>query len=177
MNSLEGRETKTKNYFILQLNYRMKHEMKGSIADNAAIIRALIEEEDRNWIPSKGVEWFNFLGSQLRDLNGRFVAEDTNDYLYLNRDDWFNVTVQKCHNFKDLTYYFVYVEKDVDDKGIWIPQDLVPWTQCICHTFRWVRSLRHALKLWELWSELALWLAHPEDCFLTREERDNGKQN
>jgi hypothetical protein len=148
--------------------------MKGSIVDNVKLIQAMIDEEDRNWIPSKGVEDFHFEWSQLRDLNWRFVAEDTNDYLYLNRDDWFEVTIQRWH-FKDLTYYFVYVEKEVDDKGIWIPQELVSWTQSICHTFRWVRSLRHALKLWELWSELALGIFHPEDYFLTKDERDNGK--
>lgn len=34
--------------FILFQNIRMRHEMKGSIADNAKLIQAMIEEEDRN---------------------------------------------------------------------------------------------------------------------------------
>jgi len=154
----------------------MKHTMKGSIADNAKLIQAMIEEEDRNWIPSKGVEDFNFKWSQIWDSNWRFVAEDDYRYIYLNRDDWYDVTIQKCQH-RDLTYYFVYVESERTDSSYWFPWGLVTWTQGVCHTFRWVRSLRHAMKLGELWSELFLGLANPEDYFLTQEERDNGKQN
>ena len=154
-------------YFILKQYIRMRHEMKGSIVDNAKLIQAVIEGEDRSWIPSKGVE----------DFNWRFIAEDDDRYFYLNREDWYDVTIQKCKQ-KDLTYYFVYVEKERTDSNWWIPEGwLVSWTQSICHTFRWVRSLRHAMKLWELWSELMMWLANPEDYFLTSEERHNGKQN
>lgn len=155
----------------------MRHEMKGSIADNAKLIQALIDEEDRNWIPSKGVEDFHFKWSQLRDLNGRFISPDWNDkYLYLNRDDWFEVTIQSC-KYKELTYYFVYVENEKTDYSYWIPQELLEWNQSTCHQFRRVRSLRHAMKLGEYWWELMIWLANPEDYFLTKEERHNGKQN
>ena len=154
----------------------MKHTMKGSIADNAKLIQAMIEEEDRNWIPSKGAEDFSFKWSQLWDLNWRFVAEDDDRYIYLNREDWVDVTIQRC-KYKDLTYYFVYVENEKTDASYWFPWGLVTWTQGTCHTFRWVRSLRHAMKLGEFWWELMLWLANPEDYFLTQEERHNGKQN
>lgn len=154
----------------------MKHTMKGSIVDNAKLIQAMIDREERSWIPSKGVEWFNFKWSQLRDLNWRFVAEDTDKYIYLNRDDWFDVTIQKCQYGK-LTYYFVYVEREITDETYWIPEKLLSNNQSTCHTFRWVRSLKHAMKLWEYWAELMLWLANPEDYFLTQEERYNGKQN
>lgn len=154
----------------------MKHTMVGSIVDNAKLIQAMIEEEDRNWIPSKGAEWFNFKWSQLRDLNWRFVAEDDDRYIYLNREDWFDVTIQRCKH-RDLTYYFVYVEREKTDASYWFPQGLVTWTQSTCHTFRRVRSLRHAIKLGEYWAELMLWLANPEEYFLTQEERHNGKQN
>ena len=153
----------------------MKHTMKGSIADNAKLIQARIEEEDRSWIPSKGVEDFHFKWSQNRDLNWRFIADNDN-YIYLNRDDWFDVTVQRC-KYKDLIYYMVYVEYEKTDASYWFPQGLVTWTQETRHTFRWVRSLRHAMKLGEFWWELMLWLANPEDYFLTQEERHNGKQN
>lgn len=47
-NSLVGLEIKTKKLFILYRHIRMRHEMKGSIADNAKLIQALIDEEDRN---------------------------------------------------------------------------------------------------------------------------------
>lgn len=150
--------------------------MKGSIADNAKLIEAIIEGEDRSWIPSKGVEDFNFKWNQIRDLNWRFVDEDNDKYMYLNRDDWFDVTVQKCKH-KDLTYYFVYIENEKTDASYWIPEGLVTWTQSTCHMFRWVRSLRHALKLGEICWELMTGLANPEDYFLTQEERHNGKQN
>lgn len=151
----------------------MKYTMEGSISDNAKLIQAIIDEEDRNWIPSKGVEDFNFKWSQLRDLNGRFLSPDWNDkYLYLNRDDWFMVTIQRCQYGK-LTYYFVYVENEKTDSVYWIPQELVPWNQATCHQFRWVRSLRHAMKLWEFGWELMIWLANPEDYFITKEERHN----
>ena len=155
----------------------MKHTTDWSIHDNAKLIQAMIEEEIRNWIPSKSVEDFNFKWSQLRDLNWRFISSDGNkDYIYLNRDDWYDVTVQRCRKW-ELIYYFVYVEKELTDASIWIPQGLVTWTQSTCHTFRWVRSLKHAMKLWEIASENFMGLACPEDYFLTREERDNGKQN
>ena len=154
----------------------MRHEMKWSIADNAKLIEAMIEGEDRSWIPSKGAEDFNFKWSQIRDLNWWFVAEDDDRYIYLNREDWFNVTVQRC-KYKDLTYYFVYIENEKTDSSYWFPWGLVTWTQETCHQFRWVRSLRHAMKLWEYWWELMLWLANPEDYFLTQEEWHNGKQN
>ena len=151
----------------------MRHEMKGSIADNAKLIQALIDEEDRNWIPSGSVEDFNFRWSQLRDLNGRFVSPDWNDkYLYFNRDDWYEVTVQKCQYGK-LTYYFVYVEKDRTDEIRNDPRELVKDNQWICHTFRRVRSLRHAMKLGEFGSEMFLGLANYDDYFLTRDERDH----
>lgn len=153
----------------------MKHEMKWSIVDNAKLIQAMIDGEDRNWIPSKGVEWFNFKWSQLWDLNWRFVAENDNRYIYLNREDWFDVTIQKCQ-YNNLTYYFVYVENEKTDASYWFPWGLVTWTQSTCHTFRWVRSLRHAMKLWEYWAELILWLANPEDYFLTQDERNNSKK-
>lgn len=154
----------------------MKHKMIGSIVDNAKLIQAMIDEEDRNWIPSKGVEDFNFKWSQVWDLNGRFVDENDDRYIYLNRDDWFDVTIQRCRQ-GDLTYYFVYIEIERTDSSYWIPEGLVTGTQSICHTFRWVRSLRHAMKLWEYWAELMRWLANPENYFLTQDEWHNGKQN
>lgn len=154
----------------------MRHTMVGSIADNAKLIEAMIEEEDRSWIPSKGAEDFNFKWSQIRDLNWWFVAENDDRYIYLNREDWFNVTIQRG-KYKDLTYYFVYIENEKTDSSYWFPWGLLTWTQETCHQFRWVRSLRHAMKLWEYWGELMLWLANPEDYFLTQEERNNGKQN
>ena len=150
----------------------MKHTMKGSIADNAKLIQARIDEEIRNWIPSGSVEDFNFKWSQIRELNWRFVAEDTDKYIYLNRDDWYDVTVQKCQYGK-LTYYFVYVEKDRTDEIRNDPRKLVEWNQSVCHTFRWVRSLRHAMKLGEYGSEMFLGLANYDDYFLTKDERHN----
>ena len=154
----------------------MKHTMHGTLADNAAKIKALIDEEDRNWIPSKGVENYLPLGQQPWETNWWFVAEDTDKYIYLNREDWFDVTIQRC-KYKDLTYYFVYIENEKTDASYWFPWGLVTWTQSTCHTFRWVRSLRHAMKLGEYSGELMLWLANPEDYFLTQDERYNGKQN
>ena len=150
----------------------MRHEMVGSIVDNAKLIQAIIEEEDRSWIPSKGVEDFNFKWSQIWDLNWRFIDKKNDDYIYLNRDDWFEVTIQRCR-IKELIYYFIYVEKELTDSSYWIPWGLVSWTQETCHKFRWVRSLRHAMKLWELWSELMMWIANSEEYFLTQEERHN----
>lgn len=159
-------------FFILKQYIRMKHIMKGSIVDNAKLIQAMIDEEDRSWIPSKGVEDFSFKWSQIRDLNWRFVAEDDDRYIYLNRDDWFDVTIQRCKHL-DLTYYFVYIERECTDSSYWIPWGLVTWTQETRHTFRWVRSLKHALKLGEICWELMTGLANPEDYFLTRAEYDN----
>ena len=154
----------------------MKHERKGSIVDNAEHILGIIEGEDRSWIPSKGVEDFNFKWSQLWDLNWWFISENWDDrYIYLSRDDWYEVTVQRCElGKKKLRYYMVYVEKDLTD---WIPWELVTDTQWTCHKFRWVRSLRHAMKLWELASENFMWLASPEDYFLTKEEYDEAFKN
>ena len=153
---------------------RMKHERTGSIHDNAKLIQAVIDEEDRNWIPSKGVETFNFRGSQLRDLDWWYTDNWWTDYLYLSRPDWFEVTVQRCHLWfkNEYTYWTVYIERNVTDRTYWIPWNLVRDNQWTCHTFRWVRSLRHALKLWELWTELLLGLANPEEYFLTEEEYD-----
>lgn len=154
----------------------MKHVMHGTLADNAAKIKAIIEGEERSWIPSKGVENYVPLGQQPWETNWWFVAEDTDKYIYLNRDDWYDVTIQRC-KYKDLTYYMVYVEHEKTDSSYWFPQGLVTWTQSTCHTFRWVRSLRHAMKLGEYWWELMLWLANPEEYFLTQDEWNNGKQN
>lgn len=150
----------------------MKHAMYGTLADNAARVKVLIEEEDRNWIPSGSVENFIPLGQQSRETNWWFVAEDTDKYIYLNRADWYDVTVQRCQHGK-LIYYFVYVEKERTDE-IWNdPRELVWWNQSVCHTFRWVRSLRHAMKLGEYGSEMFLGLANYDDYFLTKEERNN----
>lgn len=149
--------------------------MNGSIVDNAEYIASVIAEEDRNWIPSKGVEDFNFKWSQIRDLNWWFTSEERDWYYYLNRDDWYEVTVQTCELwYKKKRYYFVYVEKQVTDKNLNNPQEsLVQDTQGLCHMFRWVRSLRHAMKLGEFWWILELQVSNPEEYYLTREEYDD----
>ena len=150
----------------------MKHVMHGTLADNAAKIKAIIEGEERSWIPSGSVENYIPLGQQPRETNWWFVAEDTDKYIYLNRDDWYDVTVQKCQYGK-LTYYFVYVEKERTDEIRNDPRELVWWNQSVCHTFRWVRSLKHAMKLGEYGSEMFLGLANYDDYFLTKDERHN----
>lgn len=140
------------------------HEL--SIEENADIINWLLLGEEHNWFPNKWVEDFNFLWSQVRDLNWWYIKNWEVDYLYLDRDDWWHVTLQRCYNScdEDYRYWNVYIEKDASNK--WFLGE----TQVLCHKFHWVRSLKHALYLGQIASELTLWLSHPEDFFITRKE-------
>ena len=142
-----------------------------SIDEDATIISQLIGEEQESWIPGKGVESFNFLGSQLWDTDWWITDNAWSDYFYLNRDEHTLVTVQRCRlesvDKRRKTYWNVYIERDITD---W---KSVNNNQTLCHTFRWVRSLKHALYLGEVAWELNLQVASPEDFYLTREEYDD----
>lgn len=135
--------------------------------DNAAIYD-IIAEEERSWIPEEGVAHFHFKWSSSRDTDWWYFKWDNHDYLYLDREWWYHVTVQRAHwwNNSDnkISYWNVYIEKEITD------EDSVRANQSLCHTFRWVRSLRHALYLWEVSNEIALRVAYPANFFLTKEE-------
>lgn len=143
-------------------------ERDKSIKEDALLISSVIAGELESWIPEKDVERFNFEWSQLWDTNGWFTKDWNLDYFYLKRDDWFYVTVQRCHLWyrDEFTYWTVYIEKSQSD--LWWRLD----TQTTCHTFSWVKSLKHALYLWEVCSELFLGLANFENYFLSEEEYD-----
>ena len=153
----------------------IERKRERSIKEDAAVISEIIAGELKSWIPEKGVEDFNFKWSQLWDSDWWFMTEHWGqDYIYLNRPDWFQVTVQRCEIWYkwEYTYWTVYIERNITDR-IWIPGELVHDNQGTCHTFRWVRSLKHALRLGEICWELMTGLANPEDYFLTRDEYDN----
>lgn len=138
------------------------------IAEQAVYINKLIAGEHKHWIPEKGVENFKFKWSNERDTNGWYTLRWQVDYLYLDREDWWHVTVQRCYNDfdEDYIYWNVYLEKECESRKKW----LIGWAQELCHKFKWVRSLKHALYLGEVASELALGLSNYSDFFLTREE-------
>lgn len=154
----------------------MKDRRERSVVDNAMLIESIIAGELRSWIPEKGVEDFNFRWSQLWDIEWWYFRGDDRNYLYLDREWWYHVTVQKCYfnqQSVEWPYYWnVYIEKEVTDKSLNIPEELVRHNQWVCHTFRWVRSLKHALYLWEVASENIMGFAYPEEYFLTRDEYD-----
>lgn len=146
----------------------MKDEREKSIVEDAKLIQSIIAEEQKSWIPGEGVEEFNFLGSQLRDLNWRYTMEEEPWYFHLNREDWFHITVQKGFKW----YWNVYVEKIRTD-SLWHRKDeLVHWNQSVTHTFHWVRSLKHALYIGQYASENFRGFASPEQFFLTKGEYD-----
>lgn len=147
----------------------MKDNRTKSIVEDAALISSVIGEEQKSWIPGKGVETFNFLGSQIRDLNWRFTKEWVKGYFYLKRDDWYEVTVQKWW----WNYWNVYVEKARTDE-IWRSSEkIVNNNQTVCHKFNWVRSLKHALFIGQYASENFWGFASPENFFLIEEEYKN----
>lgn len=151
----------------------MKDMRDYSIAEDAVRIYNVIAGELRSWIPEKGVEDFNFLWSQLWDTNWWYTLEKNTDYIYLDRDDGYHVTVQRCKLWrKERIYYMVYAEKDRTDEVWWKKLELVQSTQWVCHKFRWVRSLKHALYLGQYASENFRGLASPENFFLSKEEYD-----
>lgn len=151
----------------------MEDQRERSIVQDAMLISKVIAGELRSWIPEEGVEDFNFLWSQLWDLNWWYTLNKDTNYIYLDRDDGYHVTVQKCKLWRmEKTYYMVYVEKDITDEVWRKKMNLVQSTQWVCHKFRWVRSLKHALYLGQLASENFLGLAYPEQFFLTRDEYD-----
>ena len=138
-----------------------------SIIENAALIDKLIAGEHKLWIPEKGVENFNFKWSQHWDLYWWYLKDKDFNYLYLDRPDWFKVTLQRSlHHLEEWykVYWNVYVCKEITD----------PWcarhNQEVEHKFRWVRSLKHAMKLWEFAWELMLGLSDYSEYFLSDDE-------
>ena len=139
-----------------------------SILDNVRVIDELIADEHKHWIPEKGVEDFKYKGSNKWDSNSWYTHNWQVDYLYLDREDWWHVTLQRCYNDfdEDYIYWNVYIEKECESRKKW----LINWAQELCHKFKWVRSLKHALYLGEVASELELCVSNYSDFFLTREE-------
>lgn len=138
------------------------------IKKEATIIDWLIAGEHKHWIPEKGVEDFKFKWSNNWDTNGWYTHNWNVEYLYLDREDWWHVTVQRCYNDfdEDYIYWNVYIEKECESRK----KGLIGWAQELCHKFKWVRSLKHALYLGEVASELELWLSNYSDFFLTWDE-------
>ena len=140
--------------------------MQDKVYDVEAIYR-IIYEEQKSWIPGEGLGHFTPRGSSSWDTDWWYFRNDDHDYLYLEREWWYHVTVQRCDvKGTEHHYWNVYIEKDITDG------DSVRANQTVSHTFRWVRSLKHALYLWEIAQELNLQVAHYEDFFLTKEEYD-----
>ena len=138
------------------------------IAEQAVYINKLIEGEHKNWIPEKWVENFEFLWSHSFDQNWWYTHNNDFEYLYLDRNDWWHVTVQRCYKDfdEDYIYWNVYIEKECESRK----KGLINCAQELCHKFKWVRSLKHALYLWEVASELELCVSDYSDFFLTWDE-------
>ena len=66
------------------------------IAEQAVYINKLIAGEHKNWIPEKWVENFEFLWSHSFDQNWWYFLHKDFDYIYLDRNDWWKVTIQRC---------------------------------------------------------------------------------
>lgn len=142
-----------------------------SIKDNVRVIEELIAGEHKHWIPEKGVENFKFKWSFESDTNSWYISRWNVEYIYLDREDWWHVTVQRCYNGfdEDYIYWNVYIEKECESRK----KGLIGWAQELCHKFKWVKSLKHALYLGEVASELELGLSNYSDFFLTRDEYIN----
>ena len=141
-----------------------------SIAEQAAYIDKLIAGEHKNWIPEKWVENFEFLWSHSYDENWWYFLHNDFDYIYLDRKDWWKVTLQRCcKDIKEKNIYWnVYLDKSIESPE----KSLIPAYQELSHKFRCVRSLKHALYLWEVASENELGIFNPSDFFLNKEEWD-----
>lgn len=143
-------------------------DFKDTYKKCASIIEEVIAGEHKNWIPEKGVEDFKFKWSNKRDTYWWYFRDYNLEYIYLDREDWWHITLQRCYtNFdEDYIYWNVYIEKECESRKKW----LISWAQELCHKFKWVKSLKHALYLGEVASELELGLSNYSDFFLTRDE-------
>ena len=146
-----------------------REDLRNNYKACVAIIDELIADEHKNWIPEEGVEWFKFKWSNERDNYWWYFIDYNLEYIYLDREDWSRVTIQRCYKDfeEDLVYWNVYIERECESL-----EKFLNWTQALEHKFKWVRSLKHALYLWEVAWDACLWLFRKEQFFLTREEWD-----
>lgn len=142
---------------------------RDSYKECVSVIEELIAGEHKHWIPEKWVEDFKFKWSNPRDTYWWYFKDYNLDYLYLDREDWSKVTIQRCYKDfdEDFIYWNVYIEKECESR-----ENFLEWTQALEHKFHWVRSLKHALYLWEVAWDACLGLFQKENYFLTRREYD-----